>query len=159
METLGGSGTGLTLSDINASGVSRLQWAWGLGDTTATAIRGVGSNRCLDVPGASTVWGTQLQIYDCNGGTNQSWLLPPQNPCRVRQPVPRCRQQQRHGRAKVETWDCAGATNQQWSVSSDGTITSVQTATASTWSAPAPPTALLDVWPCNGGSNQQWVRS
>ena len=38
-------------------------------------IVGVGSGRCLDVPGASTANGVQLQIYDCNGTTAQSFLL------------------------------------------------------------------------------------
>lgn len=36
---------------------------------------GVGSNRCLDVPGASTANGVQLDIYDCNGTGAQSWQL------------------------------------------------------------------------------------
>jgi endoglucanase len=38
-------------------------------------IVGVGSGRCLDVPGASTANGVQLQIYDCNGTSAQSFLL------------------------------------------------------------------------------------
>jgi hypothetical protein len=36
---------------------------------------GVGSGRCLNVPGASTTNGVQLQIYDCNGTEAQSFLL------------------------------------------------------------------------------------
>lgn len=36
---------------------------------------GVGSGRCLDVPGASTSNGVQLQIYDCNGTEAQSFYL------------------------------------------------------------------------------------
>jgi len=32
-----------------------------------------GSGRCLDVPSSSTANGTQVQIYDCNGTTAQSW--------------------------------------------------------------------------------------
>jgi hypothetical protein len=31
------------------------------------------SGRCVDVPGASTTDGTQLDIWDCNGGGNQTW--------------------------------------------------------------------------------------
>ncbi|MFG1807588.1 RICIN domain-containing protein [Streptomyces sp. NPDC049040] len=34
------------------------------------------SGRCLDVPGASTTDGTQLEIWDCNGGNNQRWTIP-----------------------------------------------------------------------------------
>ncbi len=61
-----------------ASGGANQQW-------TPVALGGgfykfVGSQsgRCLDVPSASTTPGTQLQIYDCNGTTAQSFRLAPQ---------------------------------------------------------------------------------
>ena len=31
--------------------------------------------KCLDVHGAGTADGTAVEIYDCNGGTNQQWTL------------------------------------------------------------------------------------
>jgi len=34
------------------------------------------SGKCLDDPNFSTTPGTQLQIWDCTGNTNQSWHLP-----------------------------------------------------------------------------------
>jgi hypothetical protein len=34
-------------------------------------LRGVGSNRCLDVPNASQTDGTYLDIWDCGSGANQ----------------------------------------------------------------------------------------
>ena len=36
------------------------------------------SGRCLDVPGATTNWGVQLQLYDCNGTGAQAYQLNPQ---------------------------------------------------------------------------------
>ncbi|MER7538408.1 RICIN domain-containing protein [Streptomyces sp. NPDC097704] len=39
-------------------------------------MKGVQSGRCLDVPGGSTTNGTELVIWDCNGGANQRWALP-----------------------------------------------------------------------------------
>ncbi|HEY4045987.1 MAG TPA: RICIN domain-containing protein, partial [Acidobacteriaceae bacterium] len=39
---------------------------------------GVGSGRCLDLPGASTANGVQLDIYDCNGTGAQAFSLSPQ---------------------------------------------------------------------------------
>ena len=79
--SLNGSGTNLSLSVTNQSGLDRLQYGWGIGNNagggggggTGTVLRGVGSNRCLDVPGRSTTNGTLLEIWDCNGGTNQQW--------------------------------------------------------------------------------------
>ncbi|MFU8852821.1 RICIN domain-containing protein [Micromonospora sp. SL1-18] len=161
LTTLGGSGTNLTLTNNNASGVSRLQWAWGLGSSTSAMVRGVPSNRCLDVPGASTTWGTKLQIWDCNGGSNQSWLLTPSKTLVV------------YGKlcldipgnsvtagTRVETWDCAGSGNQQWNVNSNGTITNVQSGLCLdvNGGGTANGTAVI-VWYCNGGANQQWKRS
>jgi hypothetical protein len=35
------------------------------------------SGRCLDDPNASTADGTQLVLWDCNGGTNQQWTALP----------------------------------------------------------------------------------
>ena len=66
--SLTGSGTSLSLSLTNQSGLDRLQYGWGIGtnpggDGGGTAVlRGVGSNRCLDVPNQSTANGTLLQI-------------------------------------------------------------------------------------------------
>src|SRR5258708_2060295 len=77
--SLNGSGTNLSLSLTNQSGLDRLQYGWGIGSNpgggagAGSVLRGVGSNRCLDVPGQATTNGTLLQIYDCNGGVNQQW--------------------------------------------------------------------------------------
>ncbi|MEV0383187.1 RICIN domain-containing protein [Nonomuraea sp. NPDC050643] len=42
-------------------------------DNFVRYLRGVGSGRCLDVPGASRTNGTQLTIYTCTGGAHQQW--------------------------------------------------------------------------------------
>jgi len=36
-------------------------------------VVGRGSGLCLDVTGAGTANGTAVQIWTCNGGTNQKW--------------------------------------------------------------------------------------
>ncbi|OIJ92792.1 alpha-L-arabinofuranosidase [Streptomyces monashensis] len=40
---------------------------------TSGALRGVGSGRCLDVPGAGQTDGTSPQIRTCHGAGNQKW--------------------------------------------------------------------------------------
>jgi ricin-type beta-trefoil lectin protein len=35
-----------------------------------------GIDRCLDDPEFTTTNGTQLEIWDCNGGSNQQWAIP-----------------------------------------------------------------------------------
>ena len=67
----------------SASGLAQLRWGWGLLKTGAVndlppappgeVLRGVASNRCVDVPGFSTTNGTALDLWDCNNGGNQSW--------------------------------------------------------------------------------------
>ena len=40
-----------------------------------TELVGASSARCLDVNGNSTTPGTKIEIWDCNGGSNQQWVL------------------------------------------------------------------------------------
>jgi hypothetical protein len=42
------------------------------GRKPAGSLVGV-ENHCVDIPGAANTAGTQLQIYDCHGGSNQKW--------------------------------------------------------------------------------------
>ncbi len=74
----------LTISGATVSMTCRSSWTIdtstgavgdGGGGAGTTIIRGVGSNRCLDVPNSSTANGTQTVIWDCNGGGNQSWTF------------------------------------------------------------------------------------
>jgi hypothetical protein len=124
-------------------------------------IRGVGSSRCLDVPNSTMTNGTQLDIWDCNGGSNQSWTLTSAGELQVY--GNKCLDvagAATSAGSKVDIWDCNGGTNQQWTVNSNGTITGVGSglcldiAGAGTANG-----ALIDIWACNGGSNQHWTRT
>src|SRR3954453_3089676 len=89
-------------------------------DTTG-ALRGVGSGRCLDVPNASQTDGTLLQIWDCNGNTNQQWTLTPAGQLTVYGGA-KCLDVPGHATTsgtQVEIWTCNGGTNQQWRLNSD----------------------------------------
>ncbi|MDQ1307262.1 MAG: non-reducing end alpha-L-arabinofuranosidase, partial [Actinomycetota bacterium] len=54
-------------------------------------------------------------------------------------------------------WDCNGQANQQWNVTSDGTITGVQSGRCldATGSGTANGTKIV-LWSCNGQANQRW---
>ena len=123
--TLNGSGTNLSLALNNQSGLDRLQWGWGTGTNpgggggggNAGVLRGAGSNRCLDVPGKATANGTLLQIWDCNGGTNQQWTLNSDGTV-VGRESGLCVDVTGGGTANgtaVELWTCNGQSNQRWS--------------------------------------------
>jgi hypothetical protein len=167
--TLSGSGTNLSVSVTNQSGLDRLQWGWGTGTNpggsgtgtgTGNLLRGAGSNRCLDVPNSSTANGVQTEIWDCNGGTNQQWNLTSGKELRVY--GSKCLDAYGNGTSagtKVAIWDCNGGANQQWNVNSDGTVTNALSGLClDVTGAGTSNGSLVELWTCNGGSNQKWAR-
>lgn len=161
METLSGSGTNLKLTDTNASGVNRLRWAWGIGSSTYQTIKGVGSGKCLDVPGATTANSTQVKINTCNGGSNQSWLLTPAKTLVVY--GTKCLDVKGASTAvsaAVQINDCHGNVNQQWNLNSNGTITSVQSGLCLDVAGAATSNGTrVEMYTCNGRTNQKWTRT
>jgi hypothetical protein len=128
---------------------------------SGSVVRGTGSNRCLDVPNSATANGTLTQIYDCNGGGNQSWTLTSGKQLQVY--GNKCLDVVGAGTAAgtaVEIWDCNGGTNQQWNVNSNGTITGVGSGLClDVVGAGTANTTAVDIWTCTGGSNQKWQRT
>ncbi|MCX5367045.1 ricin-type beta-trefoil lectin domain protein [Streptomyces sp. NBC_00124] len=160
------------LVDNNASGVAQLRWGYGFGKTPPVndlpaappgeVLRGVGSDRCVDVPGFSTTNGTQLDLWDCNDGGNQSWNWNADKQLTVY--GNKCMTVGGTGATAgdpVVITDCTGAAAQQWNLNADLTVTSVanpelclDAAGGGTGNGTA-----VDVWYCNASSNQQWTRS
>ncbi|WP_285785858.1 lectin, partial [Microbispora sp. NBRC 16548] len=97
------------------------------GNPPATsALKGVGSGRCLDVSGASQANGAQAQIWDCNGQANQQWTSTSAGELRVY--GNKCLDVNGGSTAdgaSVIIWDCNGQNNQKWRLNSDGSITAV----------------------------------
>jgi ricin-type beta-trefoil lectin protein/alpha galactosidase A-like protein/alpha galactosidase C-like protein len=126
-----------------------------LGGTLVSAKSG----RCVDVPRGRTVNATQLEVWDCNGGTNQK--ISYNASAKTLKVLGKCFDA--HGKATangthVELNDCNGGTNQQWNVNSNGTITGVQSGSClDVTGATNPNGAGLELWNCNGGTNQKWT--
>jgi hypothetical protein len=154
-----GEGHSLPLSGMAARAIAffGLDGSGGTGGTATGPVHATGSGKCLDVPGLSQTNGTQTQIWDCNGGTNQTWTSTSTKQLTVYGGAKCLDATGTAAGAKVAIWDCNGGTNQQWNLNSNGTITSVQSGLcldvtgASTTSG-----ALVELWDCHGGSNQQW---
>ncbi|MBA2391495.1 MAG: ricin-type beta-trefoil lectin domain protein [Ktedonobacteraceae bacterium] len=130
------------------------------GGGTTGVLRGVGSNRCLDVPGAATANGTLLSIYDCNGGTNQQWTSLSNGELQVY--GNKCLDVPNHATAagtRVEIYDCNGGTNQQWTLNSNGTVVGRESGLCLdvTGAGTANGTAV-EIWTCTGSNNQKWTR-
>jgi hypothetical protein len=116
-----GSGSGIHLTLVNASGLGRLQYAWGLGNAGGTyvTIRNGATNQFLDGMGRTTNGGNAGQ-GPSSGSANQQWTIENDgNYVRI------------HNRttglyldgmgrttngAAAGQWSDTNSTNQQWSV-------------------------------------------
>ena len=128
---------------------------------SAGVLRGQESGRCVDVPGSSQTNGTAVALWDCNGGTNQSWTATGSKQLQVY--GTKCLDANGGNTADgtpVTIYDCTGGTNQQWTVNPDGSVVGV--GSGKCLDAIGLGTAngtLLEIWACNGGPNQKWSRS
>ncbi|PWK78422.1 ricin-type beta-trefoil lectin protein [Mucilaginibacter oryzae] len=83
IQQLNGTAPNYTVSTTNASGLSRIKYAWGVGaggtDTFYTGayyrFLNLNSGQALDVNGASTANGTGIIQWPQNGGNNQQWII------------------------------------------------------------------------------------
>ncbi|WP_055586279.1 ricin-type beta-trefoil lectin domain protein [Streptacidiphilus griseoplanus] len=129
---------------------------------TTGAVRSVSAGRCLDVPNASTTQGTQTDIWDCNGGSNQTWTHTASGQFTVYSGGSQmCLDASGQGTTagtKVVVWSCNGGPNQQWIPNPDGTITGVQSGLClDVTGAGTANGTQVELWTCTGGSNQQWT--
>ncbi|WP_042405495.1 RICIN domain-containing protein [Streptacidiphilus carbonis] len=134
----------------------------GGGGGTSGELHAVGAGKCLDVPNSSTTAGTQLQIWDCSGGSNQAFTRTSSNQLTVYSGSSQmCLDANAKGTSpgtKVIIWSCNGQSNQQWSVNSNGTVTSALSGLClDVTGASTADGALAELWTCNGGSNQSWT--
>jgi len=133
----------------------------GGGGGATGVLRGAASNRCLDVPNVSQTDGTQLTIWDCNGGTNQQWTQTSTKELTVY--GSKCLDVPGHATSagtRVDISTCNGGANQQWQLNPDGTVVGAESGLCLdvTGNGTGNGTAV-EIWTCNGGSNQQWSRS
>jgi dienelactone hydrolase len=129
---------------------------------SGTQIHAVGAGKCLDVPNSSTTGGTQLQIYTCSTGANQTFTRTSTGQLTVTESgTTLCLDANGKGTSngtKVIVYSCNGQPNQQWNVNSNGTITGVQSGLCIDVSGASTANgALVQLWACNGQSNQKWA--
>jgi endoglucanase len=128
IQQLNGSGTSLTVSTTNASGLSRIKYGWGVGaGGTDTFYSGayyrflnINSGQALDVNGGSTANGAGIIQWPQNGGSNQQWQITDNS----------------GGYYKITNRNSAQALDVNMSSTANG--------------------AGIIQWPWNGGNNQQW---
>jgi hypothetical protein len=124
------------------------------------ALRALGAGKCLDVNAGTTTTGTQLQIWDCNGGSNQIWTHTASGQLSVYSGTSqRCLDASGTGAGAAAVISaCGGATSQQWQINANGTVTGVQSSLClDVTGAGTANGTKVELWTCNGGSNQQWT--
>ncbi|MCR8557767.1 RICIN domain-containing protein [Mucilaginibacter sp. BJC16-A38] len=83
IQSLGGTAASPTVIVTNASGISRLKYAWGIGaggtDVFYTGayyrLLNLNSGDAMDVNGSSTLTGASVIQWPQNGGNNQQWII------------------------------------------------------------------------------------
>jgi type 1 glutamine amidotransferase len=114
------------------------------------------SGKCVDVSGGSTADGTKVQLWTCNGGTNQQWA---RNGNTLRSLGKCMTVAGTADGSQVQLSSCTGSTNQNWSTQSDGTLrTSGGKCLDANGGSSANGTQLI-IWTCHGGTNQRWTLS
>ncbi|MET9495595.1 PQQ-dependent sugar dehydrogenase [Streptomyces sp. NPDC006552] len=120
-------------------------------------VRGV-NGKCLDVNGAGTADGTQIQLWTCNNTTAQTWTLPGDGTLRA---LNKCLDISGGATAdgtKIQLWTCNGTAAQTWTPQTDTTLRNPQSgkcldASGGTWNDGTP----VHLWTCHTGPNQKWT--
>ncbi|WP_162549870.1 RICIN domain-containing protein [Hymenobacter nivis] len=166
---------GTTTTVSNASGLSRVQFAWGVGAGgtdafyTSANYRLINRNSSLvvDVNQASTANGAGIIQYAQNGGNNQQWQLAAASGYytiknRNSGLLLDVNQASTANAAPIIQYQGNGATNQQWLLAAgtdgyykitnrnSGQVLDVNGASTAT-------AAGIIQYPSNGGANQQWL--
>ncbi|MER6996359.1 ricin-type beta-trefoil lectin domain protein [Streptomyces sp. NPDC000410] len=120
-------------------------------------VTGIGG-KCLDVKGGKAVNGTQIQLYTCNGGVAQSWILGKDGTLRA---LGKCLDNARNASTngnKISLFDCHGQAAQRWSVNAKGQI--VHVASGKVLDVTGGSTAnstKIQLYTANTGKGQVWV--
>ncbi|WP_089155492.1 ricin-type beta-trefoil lectin domain protein [Micromonospora sp. NBS 11-29] len=159
--TLSNNGTTVNVSHANVNDTSTITLLPPGGGSTNQNVQIVGgqSGRCVDVPNSTTTNGTQAQLWDCHGGTNQRFSYTTGKQLTVY--GNKCLDASGQGTANgtaVVIWDCNGQPNQQWNVNADGSITGVQSGLCLDASALGTTNGTkVQLWQCLNGANQRWT--
>jgi len=124
------------------------------------------AGRCLDINASNF----SLQVFDCHGGVNQSWIY--QVNGEIRGWNNQCLEA---NSSEIHTWpslpagqvrraslrmsNCNGSIFQKWSVTETGQIRMFSGMCLDIQGGPSFNQAPVQIYPCNGGQNQFWRSS
>jgi predicted chitinase len=121
------------------------------------AITGYGG-KCVDVSGANTANGTQVQLWTCNGTNAQNWTVGTDGTIRALGKCLDVSGGSTANGAKVQLWDCNGTGAQQWVATAANDIVNPQANKCLDATGPSSADGTpLQLWSCTGGANQKWT--
>jgi len=133
---------------------------------TSEAVTG-GSNqslyvlgKCLDVPGFNDTNGTNVQIYDCNAGTNQQWQMWADGTVHPTFNTSKCLDLpgwDTENGTPIQIYDCTGGANQVWQLRSDGTLRGYGGKCVDDPGFSKSNGTNLQYYDCNGGTSQKFA--
>lgn len=122
----------------------------------AYAIQGYAS-KCIDVPGGTATDGAQLQLWDCNGGSGQSWTFPGDGTIRA---LGKCMDAAGGATANgtvIQLATCNGGPAQKFVLNVASDLVNPQAdrcVDVRDWNSANG--ARLQLWDCAGTANQKW---
>ncbi len=120
-------------------------------------VTGLGG-KCVDVTGANPADGTGLELWTCNGGTNQNWTIPGDGTLRSLGKCMDVRGGATTAGTAVQLYTCNGTPAQSWTYRSDHTLLNTKSGMClDAAGATSTDGTKLDIWPCGAASNQLWT--
>ena len=129
------------------------------GDSTPSISSGW-NGKCIDQNGGNQSNGVQMQLYDCNGASNQQFIYNDSNQT-ITAPGGLCLDVYGAGTSngtQAIQWSCWGGANQRWVYGADKTLRPQHTSNKCLDALGYNNSngAKLGIWDCNGGPNQTW---
>ncbi|MEO3406309.1 RICIN domain-containing protein [Mucilaginibacter sp. CAU 1740] len=175
IQQLNGTSPNYTVSTTNASGLSRIKYAWGVGAGGTDAFYtgayyrflNMNSGQALDVNGASTANSAGIIQWPQNGGNNQQWIITSNGggyykiTNRNSSQALDVNMSSTANGAGIIQYPWNGGNNQQWQLTSTGTgiykvINRNSGQALDVNGASTANGAGIIQWPYGGGNNQQW---
>jgi alpha-tubulin suppressor-like RCC1 family protein len=119
-------------------------------------VSGDRKTKCVDDSNDAAVNDTKVGIWDCNGASEQQWVIEAGGTIQVNGKCLDIYRDEKTSKAPVELWTCTGGANQQWQLR-NGTL--VNPVSGKCLDDPRFNTTngiQLEIYTCNGGLNQQW---
>ncbi|WP_432834646.1 PQQ-dependent sugar dehydrogenase [Dactylosporangium sp. CA-092794] len=130
--------------------------------TTSATGNGVGpvtglSGKCLDVRGAASADGTQMQLYTCNGTGAQVFVVSGQQLKVLGKCVDIAGGATADG-TKIQLYTCNGTGAQNWAAQADGSLRNPQSGKClDVAGANTADSTVVQLYTCNGTAAQKWT--